>query len=292
MKKFIMLIMSVALLSMTFTSCSNDDEPETKPGEKPTPVIVDELAELQDNLTILNEDGSLNERLYGVVLDESKPNTVSVGVESFDEAREIFTVLFADTTSISADGTKAQFSTRQGSAELKQDNGKNGLIAHIDFNVEGLKYVDQVNFISQSAWPDNAQSNTLFKLGKTYTIPEKDGDMYPFICIREYSKGSPALLLSIIWGNWSKSPTSYFKYLPTESEAHETSKVLRGNWDYYKSLFGGRLTDGERYWIKKGDGFYDWAICLQTDKTYKLYVWVFSEKLLKSMHVFKGGIKY
>lgn len=289
--------MSFAFIAMTFISCSNEDEPEINPDNNQTEAeIIDELQELQDNLTVLNEDGSLKEYIYGIILDESKPGVVSVGVDGFDEARKIFSVLFADTTNISKDGTKAQFSTRQGSASLIADDGTNGLIAHVDFDVDGLKYVDRINFVLHEAWPENDTMRSVYKLGVTYRFQSAKGDSYLFryVCVREYRRGSPAMLVSLDGGKWGKYPGSY-EHLCTESEATEVSSVLRANWDYYKNVFGGYLTDNEKYWIKKSDGGFplrwDYAINLQTGNVSKHFTGAFADITLRPVQCIKAGGK-
>ena len=289
--------MSFVLMAMTFCSCSNDDEPEINPDKNQTEAeIIDELQELQDNLTVLNEDGSLKEFIYGIVLDESKPSIVSIGVSNFDEAREIFTVLFSDTTNISTDGTKAYFSTRKGNASLIADDGTDGLIAHADFDVDGLKYVDRINFVSHEAWPENDAMRSVYKLGVTYRIQSAKDDSYLFryVCIREYRRGLPAMLVSLDGGKWSHYPGSY-NHLCTESEAKEVSSVLRSNWDYYKNVFGGYLTDNEKYWIKKSNGGFplrwDYAINLQTGNVSKHFTGAFADITLRQVQCIKAGGK-
>lgn len=276
MKNFFISLMSVALVATAFISCSNDDEPVTKPDDDQNRQELNELAELQENLTVLNEDGSLKERVYGMVLDESKPNTVSVGVENFEEAREIFALLFADTTKISDDGLRAQFSTRQGNAELKADNGNDGLVAHAVFNVDGLKYVEQINFVLHSAWPENAKNPSPYLLGVAYEL-RGDEDMERFVCIRAYNNGTPALLVAISKTTWYYPSICKISNSPNSKEAGEISVILQANWEYYKKALNYDsyefLSDNKDYWIEKTSfrlfADYRWTINLKNNKTHR-----------------------
>lgn len=270
-KKLIFPLCLITAAVAGVSSCSDNDEPMSDAKETVTEVI-NELDDLQKNLARIDEDGSLKERVYGVVLDAATPTTVSVGVDNYDEAREIFSMLFSDTTSISADGTKAQFATRQGSAELKTDSGADGLLAHAEFDVDGLRYVDRINFIANTAWPENAGGKGFHKLGVQYMYKAWTGgrglsdddkfdadEMHTFVCIREYCNGIPALLVGIssksLFLNW-RGHSKYSGNMPNEDRANEIAKILNGNWDFYQSAFNANnkdlLAKGRGYWINEG----------------------------------------
>lgn len=297
MKNFFFSLMSVALMAATIVSCSNDDEPVTKPNDEQNRQEVNELAELQENLTVLNEDGSLKERVYGMVLDESKPNTVSIGVENFEEAREIFALLFADTTKISDDGLRTQFSTRQGNAELKADNGNDGVIAHAVFNVDGLKYVEQINFILNSAWPENAKNPSPYLVGVAYEL-QGDEDMERYVCIRGYSKGTPALLVAISRRTWFFNSAHGMSNNPNRKEAGEISGILQANWEYYKKAFNVGsyefLSDNKDYWIDKTSyrlfADYRWTINLKNNTIHRHDV-LYKHPYYHVLFCIKAGVK-
>ncbi len=270
LKKFIYLL-SIALFAVAMESCSDDNELVINQDDVED-TVVDELAYLQKNLAIVSEDGSLKERIHGVVLDPGTPNTVYIGVENYDEAREIFSTLFSDTTRISDDGTRALFTTRQGSAELEAESGSEGLLACAIFNVDGLKYVDKINFIANSAWPENAQGKGFHKLGVQYMYKAWTGgramsgddkfdadEMHTFVCVREYNNGVPALLvgistqsLYIMWRGHNK----YGGNMPGENRAQEIAKIISANWDFYESAFNANSKDllakDREYWIDSG----------------------------------------
>lgn len=281
MNKFIVYLMSVAFMAATFAACSDDGEPEPTPNPKDEPAItIDELGVLQDNLVVLNEDGSIKERVYGVVLDESTPNTVSIGVDDFDEAREIFSVMFADTTLISNNGTLAQFSTRQGKAELIEDKGTPGLVAHAVFDVEGLKWVDRINFIAHSAWPENTnEAFSPYKVGIGYEMEGLIGKTNErYVCVRQYKEGSPAILVAITKDSWCFRVSGYWRRIadrsPCKKNAQMIAKILQARWDFFKSCYNVNgmtyLHENYDYWIDEWWGApaigFRWTINLKNSK--------------------------
>lgn len=273
--KFFFPAIAFMVAATSLASCSDNDEPE-KPADPDKGDVyvmpVDELAELQDALVKTDKDGNLVSRITGVSLDAANPDEVSVGVESYEDAVSTFGSLFADTTVISDNGTYARFSVQKGSARLTKASGKDGLVAYADFDVEGLKYVSRINFILNSAWPDNAGAKGFHKLGVQYEYKAWTGaptpaatdwfdqdELYTFVCVREYQNGKPALLVGI-------SPRTYYLYwryadqyagnMPGKNKATEISNILRSNWEYYKSVFNANdknlLNDGWEYWIHSG----------------------------------------
>ena len=165
-KSLLFLWFVVPFLGLNLAACSDDDNPGG-PGDGGDVVEepVDELAVLQSSLAKVDESGNLQERILGVPLDPADETEVSVGVDNFEEAQFLFLSLFADTTRISSDNMEATFSCAQGSARLVQQTDDNGLVGYATFNVPGLKYVSKIDFIKNSAWPDNASGKGFHKLG-------------------------------------------------------------------------------------------------------------------------------
>lgn len=296
MKKVSYLLFLISFLGFNCISCSDDDtiHEEEPVGEV---VSVDELEVLQNSLAKVDEKGNLVERVLGVSLDAADPDEVSVGVDSYDEAVEIFSKLFADTTIVSNNGTVATFAVKEGKAELIATSDTDGQVAYAKFDVPGLKHVSQVNFILNSAWPDNAGGKGYHKFGMVYEAkgwsdygvtsnndyidPEK---MFKYLCIREYNNGKPALLFAICTDKFALHPRS-FNYgagsnIPSEKKAKEIASILQKDWDTYKKRMKDAygmdvLGEGDdftywinRYWdhgfwvnqyyIRLNDSFVDW----------------------------------
>ena len=270
MKKLAFYLLMIPLFGIGMTSCSEEDNgPDTPETPQEDSVYVeDELAILQNYLVKVDEEGNLVERIWGEVLDEAAPDEVTVGVDSLAQAVAIFKGLFADTTVISEDGMLATFSVQEGSAELKVANGENGLVAYATFDVPGLMYVSRINFILNSAWPENATAKGFHKLGVFYEYKGFTEDTWcggvskfeKYLCIREYNNGTPALLFAIyttpISINWLQDE-EYMGNMPSEVKAKEISKILRGNWDYYEKHMNEEygctaLKKGWEYWYRDG----------------------------------------
>lgn len=288
-KSLLFLWFVVPFLGLNLAACSDDDNPGG-PGDGGDVVEepVDELAVLQSSLAKVDESGNLQERILGVPLDPADETEVSVGVDNFEEAQFLFLSLFADTTRISSDNMEATFSCAEGSARLVQQTDDNGLVGYATFNVPGLKYVSKIDFIKNSAWPDNASGKGFHKLGVQYEYKAWTGDPTPaatddfnkdelhtFVCVREYSNGKPALLVGISKDDWYiywRYSNEYSGNIPDKGKAQEISEILRTNWNTYKQFFNANgknlLNDGWEYWINSGKDYgvavYRDAIKLQT----------------------------
>lgn len=292
MKKISILLGMAFMICFSFAACS-DDEQTTETGtdtvEKYEP---NELSTLQSNLVHIDENGKFVERVLGESLDAADTTEVSVGVDNYEEAVNIFSQLFADTTVISNNGTLATFSVEKGKVELKKVSDDKGTLATILFDVPGLKYVSKINFIPHSAWPENASQKGFHKLGAIYQYKgwtagpgvaaddDFDADeMFNYVCIREYSDGVPALLVAI-------TPKSYYMHcrgnyysgrIPGEPRAKNISKILQSNWGTYKTYFNAAykdvLTDDTKCWIDRtkdyGFAAYRWDIKLKNGYTEK-----------------------
>ena len=282
MNKYFILPWMAMLISFSVVACSDDDQPQ----QEEFTYEPDELTTLQKNLVKTDEEGRFVERILGVSLDAADSTEVSVGVDNYEEAAQIFAQLFADTTVISNNGTLATFAVEKGKAELKKVSDTKGTVASISFDVPGLKFVSKVNFILNSAWPENASGKGFHKLGSIYQYQGWtsdggsraddvfDGDeMFNYVCIREYSNGIPALLVAITPKPYfiGHRFLSYARRIPSEAKALEISKILRSDWYTYQSYFDAAysnvLTD-ELYWYGKTQDYgfagYRWVINLHT----------------------------
>lgn len=275
----------ITVCSMVFTACSSDDENEKSNKEEivdDESYVVDELDVLQQNLVRTDSLGNFVRRVYGVSLDKSDSTIVSVGVDSFEEAQEDFQSLFSDTTAFSADGNRATFTTQNGYVDLTPEDGTNGLVGTVKFNLKGLKYVSQINFILNSAWPENAESKGYHKIGEVYEykgwtgknlhfddftnpapIPTPDWDeLHKFVCIREYNRGRPAMLVAITNTAyrlpWNRSD-KFCENIPALGKVHVIRRDLndRRYKDKIKSTYktlGIDLDKDSIVWI--ADGFF------------------------------------
>lgn len=283
-KFFLIYILAFALANVMVTSCSDDDDNNGNTEENEARFPVDELETLQSSLVKLDSKGAFVAHVNGVPLNDADTSVVSIGVDSYEEAKEKFCTLFADTTAFNVDSTLATFSTRAGSAELFRGNGENGLVAYVEFNVDGLKYVSRINYILNSAWPENARGTSKYKFGvyyeqtawtgkPTYLDSDFDKDEFlPYVCIRESSNGNPAILVALT----DKKYHLHWRYadewggnMPTDKQAKEVQKIIYGNWNNCVEAFKinsstSRLAQDREYWIYYGKdyGFWTWLYAI------------------------------
>lgn len=271
------LLWILLLMPSLFVAC-NDKEDTEITEEYDGSIDVDELDELQQNLVRTDSLGNFECRVLGVCLDKADTTIVSVGVESFEEAKLKFQNLFSTSTTISADGTIASFTKQTGSVVLEEKDGTDGVIGVIDFSNIGLKHISKLNFILSSAWPENAKSKGYHKGGVWYQYHGWTGSVdysaphpYPdwdewhwFLCIKEADgKGNPAVLLAFTDTQYNipwRNSDSYSGNIPTESKAKQIREILLKDWNTYKKKFNEKMgktvleTYGE-YWMKKGKEF-------------------------------------
>lgn len=122
-----------------------------------------------------------------------------------------------------------------------------------------------------------------------------------FVCVREYSNGKPALLVSMtkdpLYLYWRYSD-GYSGNIPDREKASEISEILRSNWDQYKAFFneGGTnlLLDNTDYWINSGKDYvfavYRDAINLQTGVISRFDVH-FQEPEKRALFYIESGLK-
>lgn len=277
MNKTISIILPIwAILSAIVLGSCSHDEPNISQGEDD--IFTDEVEYLQNKLVVLDDDGNIKERVFGRVLDESTPQTVSVGVDDFNEAKEIFASLFSPETEISEDSLKAQFTIGKGRAELNQVKGGDGVIGRADFDVPGLKFVSSMNFVLNSAWPENDNVKGYHTLGSQYQYNgwkgksrlTKGDEPHTFVCIREYRNGIPALLVGMSNKEYNKPNMLKEERCVTMKDVKIIHQILISNWNYFKAAFNDNdknlLSENSYYWISKEDL---WTMCYPVASLYE-----------------------
>lgn len=282
MKKLAYYLLMIPLFGIGMTSCSEDNNglntPETPQEE--SVYAEDELAVLQKHLVRVDDEGNLVERIWGEVLDAATPDEVTIGVDNLAEAVAIFRGFFADTTEISDDGMLATFSVQEGSAELKGANGENGLVACATFDVPGLKYVSRINFILNSAWPENATATGFHKFGVFYEYKgfidhDKFDGFEKYMCIREYDNGKPALLFAITKDKFKLMDKTLSGRaggnMPNENKAKEIAGIIQTDWSSYSGKYNkvygeNVLNVNEGYYYGKATSERLWFIRLSSSQ--------------------------
>ena len=240
--RFLHLLAMLFMLSATagvLTSCTDnddnpvdnpisenddDDDPE-EPGDWDGVMPVDGLASFMSHFIARDSLGNFVGYVYGKVLDEADPSVLSIGVESLEEADEIFRRIMNDTVNYVSTGmgniTYSPVDTlgnKQG--EIYLTAGGDGCIARITFSSNIVSdELSEVRFIDSKLWPENDEPK--FIVGRLYTAkrcmtktskasfyywhPEEGaGEERTYLCLEADNEGKPALLIYI-----SKSKYSY-----------------------------------------------------------------------------------
>ena len=274
MKKFLILagFCAMAFAGTMLCSCSDDNEGTDDGDNKKYERLdhFDELGIIQNNLVRLNEKGEVDEYILGIPLDAADSTELTVGVESYNEAVQIFDNIFPDTTVISMDGTHATLTVDEGSATLTPTDGTDGVLAISKFSIPGLKHVSKLRFIKNSAWPENAttvklHSKGVFYEGTGWTSDDyyssrfKKDDTFDYLCLKEYSNGQPGILCALTTDKLELDYSYFEQYggnMPSMKIAREISEILRGNWDYYVAKYNGALVKDAEYWVGEGSSYW------------------------------------
>lgn len=266
--------------------CNDDnDKPEEPTMEEFGRVeYYDDLDWFGDNFVITDQSGNLVEYIYGQILDPALPTTLFVGVDTEEEASNIFCEWLAPDTdrnlSKAQDGSMTYVAEdlegkKQGEIHYNVKPVGNESIATVTFSDGAvIPYVSEIRFISNDLWPNNEEIINPYSLGEViefdsdheYSNHKWDG-WQKAVCIREATKNQSGYILYITIKNYGLKNHDYPE-LPSPTLAREVSKILRKNWNTFKATFkeaGVTLSDTEYYWIndRKKIPYSQYGICLK-----------------------------
>ncbi len=272
-KKLLSLGLSSLILCAMMWACSDDkNEPSDSPAgdESGDVTAFDELKWFEDNLVLTDEGGNVLEYIYGRVLDPAAPQTLFVGVDSEDEAAEIFKGWLAPDSESrlteSSDGSmvyspKDTDGKAQGEIRYNVNGKGEDAISIVSFSTDAkLKHINEIRFIHNDLWPDNEEVINPYSVGEivdfdtdyNYSNHKWDG-WQKAVCVREASKNQSGYLVYI-----SNSRYGIKNYdcpeLPSPAVAKEVSGIMKKNWNFFVKAYkeaGYTLSDTEYYWINK-----------------------------------------
>ena len=197
-KNWIYLFLSMAIVAMPMTSCSNDDD-ESKPKEEqqhdPTSdadqvaiAAYDALEWLQGSLVLVDKNGEVVRRVYGKPLDRSDSTVIYLPVIDPADAEDTFLGWVAPDKGTTQTDSGYDYTLTdpegnyQGAVSFIVEDGENGEIARMTVAPgTNLKQVSEVKFIKAEAWPENAVSER-YTAGKTYWL---EGERYEWAKSRD-----------------------------------------------------------------------------------------------------------
>ena len=280
--KILAALLFAALISVSFAACSDNDDDNSGGGEKPdqeeTEVTYNDLSYFQNAVIEVDTLGNFLSRSCGEVLNVNEPHHLYVGVESFDEAKQMFLSWLAPDVTVTPEGNSisAQLTDEEGHAQgtvYFKAASASGQVAEVTASAgTQLLYFDKVTFLLNSAWPVNASAK-IYHLGDVITYApnslleylNSEDKTLKWVCIRESGNGVTPMFVTItnreyIAADYSHEPFSIIKsssYCPAEAKAKGIANVLNASWSYWSDIFktqGIPLEKDTYYWIDKTSG--------------------------------------
>ncbi len=274
---FYTALMLMAFGMAAFSSCSSDDDDVEQIPESGDVVSFNQVKYLQNNIVETDSLGNMVQRVYGTPLNPSDTTELYVGVESIDEASELFKNWLSSDTEVKAStpsATDMQASLKDENGDVKETvyfkavEGDDEIIAEVTFASKNVfKHFSKLLFIKRAAWPSNSNGTfSPYYVGDMEWHDTYDDGSQRWVCIRAAKQGQAGLLMYISshHGYYGIMKASNFA---TPSLAKEASNVIKGNWNMYVTLFreaGRTLESGSYYWIN------DWKYMVGSGAIYAI----------------------
>lgn len=225
------MLMLLTSMVASFTSCSSDDDPDPKKTS-----AYDQVKFFQSYLAEIDSDGNLVGRMYGAPLD-GDTTTVYIGVESQDEAYEIFRRWLSMDIQVSEtfdSGVEVDLKDAQGTPKetvyFTPMDG-DGVFAQVTFKYgDVIKHVSKVVFIDYALWKaKGGLTRSLYNFGD---MPFAEGNR-KWLCIREARPGIKGLLIIVEERECGPSLLAS----DASPKVKECASVLRKDFDTFATLF-------------------------------------------------------
>lgn len=273
-------------LTAGFAACSdsNDDNNSgQEQGQEEEPITYDDLSYFQNSIIEVDDAGNKVYQYIGEALYENEPLHLYVGVDSFEEAEEMFRQWMAPDVTLPATAPlTAQLTDNEGKAQGTVTFAKgtgNGSVAEVTASAGiQLKHFNQITFLLNDAWPHNAAKprhrvGDIIRASLTGAdVRFLNGEDYilDWMCIQAEKNGEPPIFIAVTRseydrGNeWAIPNTRYLylklregPYVPGLPRATAISDILKKRWNYFCTIYDkvgcGKLSpDG--FWIDNSHG--------------------------------------
>lgn len=254
MKKYFYLLLCAMF---ALSSCSNDDSednPQTE-SEEYTGKLSD-LELLEDRLVETDSVGNILGYLVGANLNEADPTEISVPVNTYEEAVELFKKwLPEDAQLIEGDKMITWKMTDEGNQEegetILKESTNPGEIANVTIRkasqTENAPIITSVKFIPFSAWPENSTAiekylEEKYYLGAEVEVTENKGaSTGTYVVIREWSPQEAGIMIRFSGDTWNVGTAGYNRDNCSSVGTTQTvSQVLHqgSNYDYFVNKYG------------------------------------------------------
>ena len=254
MKKYFYLLLCAMF---ALSSCSNDESevnPQTE-SEEYTGKLSD-LELLEDRLVETDSVGNILGYLVGANLNEADPTEISVPVNTYEEAVELFKKWLPEGAQLIEENKKITWKmTDEGNQEegetILKESTNPGEIANVTIRkasqTENAPIITSVKFIPFSAWPENSTAiekylEEHYYLGAEVEVTENKGaSTGTYVVIREWSPQEAGIMIRFSGDTWGTFWDGYNKKNCSSVGTTQTvSQVLHqgSNYDYFVNDYG------------------------------------------------------
>lgn len=264
MKKFVWILCAVLALG----ACKKDNSTDSEGDEGFVEVEkLSDLEHIQETLVTVDDDGNITGYNVGDNLNEADPSEVSVPVDSYEEARNLFLKWLPDNAKPSVNGktytwelTDEEYKS-EGQAVFAESSAP-GVIATLSIIALDLK-VRTVKFIPTSAWPENSSDmeeylEENYYLGAEIEVKENEGaGTGTYVVIREWTKQENGIMIRMESKEYDLCNDGHDRKNCSSINTTQTvSRVLHegSNYEYFVNDYGKRHnwhSLGKRYMTSK-----------------------------------------
>lgn len=284
------VVACLLMLTAGFAGCGDDEVGEVSPQQE-TPqnandeeeaVTYNDLSFFQNSIIEVDEQGNVVCHYIGVALYESEPLHLYVGVDSYEEAEEMFRQWLAPdvTATATANGLSARLTDKEGKDQgtVTFTKAEGTSVAEVTASAgTRLKHFNQVTFLLNDAWPHNPARPTI-RVGdiiKASLVGAdvrflKDNDVVlDWICIQAEKNGVKPIFVAVTRnaydrGHYGINNTHTLckllkesRYCPGMERAKAISDILKKRWGYFCNIYDaagcGKLS-GDGFWIDHEHG--------------------------------------
>jgi hypothetical protein len=299
MKKILFMTLLTAA-AIGFTACSKDDDSNGTDTPSAENLVVNELCVFQDRVIKVDAQGNLKGVNVGTAFDDEEPTVFSTQVSDINDARNKFMELVRDFKHVSATGNDITVSLKdaegneQGKILFREGSGDEvAAMTYEGFNLPGITKLKYMLRLPES----NATSR--WKLWEVMTVPRSEEANPRGVCIREYSPGTPGMIIcptSYVSGyqSWrANSSLETLRQMATQIQKLGVSKVSErlekaGLYSDLTKFYWSNTTklyfifDNGHWKVRLSDGadqyVSSWEVALNKNEANNCYTYWFNEK--------------
>lgn len=245
MKKFVLFFCAAAV---ALVGCEKNNAEENMDEEN---VKLSDLEYFTDGLVTLDDDENITGYNVGDNLNEADPSEISVPVDTYEQARDLFLKWLPADAQPSVNGKTYtwEMTDEENKSEgqvVFEESTVAGTIATIKINASGAK-VRTVKFIPTSAWPENASAmeeymEENYYLGAEIQVNKNKGaSTGTFVVIREWTKQENGIMIRMETKEYDTAYNGFDqKNCSSVGTTQTVGRVLHqgNNYEYFVNIYG------------------------------------------------------